>query len=178
MNIYKQLEIEHSKENSHKIISYVGNDPARFDELMQCFFAGISDYRIPQRAAHVVSLTFDNHPNLIFPYLDKMIDLLMEKELMGPLKRNIVRILQFCEINKKNRARVYNRCMALLENPNEEIAVRAFSMAVLYNISQNFADLKPELKSVIEMVLDEPGASPGISSRGRKIRAKLDQDLL
>ncbi len=43
------LLAEHSKAQTDKILAYIGNDSARFDELMQLFFH--DEYRVVQRAA-------------------------------------------------------------------------------------------------------------------------------
>lgn len=159
MNIYHQLETSHSKENSLKIVSYIGNDPLLFKELMDCFFMGTKDYRVPQRAAHVVSLSFQKNPGLIYPYIPRLIPLLQEQDLKGALKRNILRVLQFCEIEESLRGVLYSRAFELLADPKEEIAIRAFAMTVLYNLSAHYPELKNELKTMIEMVLEEPNVS-------------------
>ncbi len=177
MNIFQQLEITHSKENSLKVIDYIGEDQQKFGELMDCFFMQTKDYRVPQRAAHVVSLTFDKRPELLIPYIPKLIQELTRKTLRNSLKRNILRILQFCEIDEKDRGIVYDRTFELMSNPQEEIAVRAFSMTVLYKISQFYPELKPELKSAILYVLEEPCSSPGVRSRGNNLLKKLNQEV-
>jgi hypothetical protein len=144
---------------------------------MDCFFRGADEYRIPQRAAHTVSLTFDKHPDLILPYIPQMVELLQVGDLSGALKRNILHILQFCEIDENFQGILYNRAFELLGNQKEEIAIRAFSMTVLYNITHRFPDLKPELKSLIESVLAESEISAGVRVRGNKILKILESDL-
>lgn len=173
MNIYNQLEQEHSKVNSLRIVAYIGNDPERFDELMNCFFMQTKDYRVPQRAAHALSLVFNAQPQLIYPYRDKLIQSLNDPELKSSLKRNILRILQFTEIDEESMGSVYENCISFLMNPKEEIAIRAFAMVVAYNISNKFPELKPELKTLIEVVREEPKSSPGIQSKCRHILQKL-----
>ena len=177
MNIFQALENTHSKENSIKIIDYIGDDPQKFRELMDCFFMQTKDYRVPQRAAHVVSLTFDKRPELVIPYLPKLIQELTRKELRNSLKRNILRILQFYELEEKDRGIVYDRSFELLTNPQEKIAVRAFAMTVLYNISQFYPELKPELRAAIIYVLEEPESSPGVRSRGNNLLKKLNREI-
>src|SRR5690606_15667769 len=125
------------------------------EELMNCFFIKTNDYRVPQRAAHVVSLSFDQNPELIHPYISRLIECLYDNELRSPLKRNILRILQFCEIPEKEKGKLYHKVFQLLISPDEDIAIRAFAMTVLYKISQDYPDLKPELKTAIQFVLEE-----------------------
>jgi len=177
MDIQAQLKNSHSKENSLKIVQYIGDNPQLFDELMQCFFMQEEGYRVPQRAAHTVSLVFVKQPKLILPYRQKLIEYLGLPEPNSSLKRNILRVLQFTEIEKEWMGNLYSRCYEFLGNPKEEIAIRAFSMTVLYNISQNFPELKPELKTAMEMVLAEPRSSPGIQSRGRAVLKKLYKEI-
>lgn len=177
MNIYNQLETSHSKENSLKIISFIGKDENKFSELMDCFFMETKDYRVPQRAAHVVSLIFDKNPQLIQPYVLQLIKFLYNPELKNSLKRNILRNLQFCEIPQEEMGKLYDRIFQLLTNPNEDIAIRAFAMTVLYQITRFYPELKPELKSTIEFILEEPGCSPGVRSRGRKVLSDLQKEL-
>ncbi|NLN33857.1 MAG: hypothetical protein GX159_09735 [Flavobacteriaceae bacterium] len=177
MNIYKQLENNHSKENSLKIIKYIGKDENRFEELMSCFFIKSKDYRVPQRAAHVVSNCFDQSPELIEPYVPLLIEKLLNPETSNPLKRNILRILRHSEISVDKKAEVYDFVYNLLIDPKEEIAIRAFSMSVLYNLTQDFPELMPELKSTIEFILEKSESSPGIRSRGRLTIIELEKDL-
>lgn len=177
MNIFHRLEKEHSKENSLSIVSYIGNDAERFAELMDCFFAETKDYRVPQRAAHTLSLSFDKNPDLILPYREKLIQNLENKNLKSSLKRNILRVLQFIEIEEEWMGGLYEKCFEFLGNPKEEIAVRAFAMVVLYNISNHFPELKPELKALIESVLEEPQGSPGVRSKANHILKKLYREL-
>lgn len=178
MDIFGQLEKTHSKENSLEIISYIGTDEKKFSELMDCFFMKTQDYRVPQRAAHVVSLSFDKQPELIRPYLDQLIEFLYDPNLKGPLKRNILRILQFSEIPEEHKGKLFKRVYELLENPKEEIAVRAFSMTVLYNICKFYPELKPELEATILFILEEPNCSPGVKSRGNAVLKKIRQQAL
>lgn len=177
MNIFHQLEKEHSKENSLSIVSYIGNDAERFAELMNCFFAETKDYRVPQRAAHALSLTFDKRPDLILPYREKLIQNLEDTNLKSSLKRNILRILQFTKIEEEWMGGLYDNCFQFLGNPKEEIAIRAFSMVILYNISNTFSELKPELKAMIESVLEEYQISPGVRSKANHILKKLYSEL-
>lgn len=178
MNIFFQLEKEHSKENSLSIVSYIGNDAERFHELMNCFFAETKDYRVPQRAAYTLSLCFDKQPDLILPYKEKLIQNLENPNIKSSLKRNILRILQFTEIEEDWMGGLYDKCFEFLANPKEEIAVRAFAMVVLYNISNVFPELKSELKAMIESVLEEPKVSPGVRSKANHILKKLYAEVI
>ena len=176
MDIFQSLENSHSKENIASIIAYIGKDKNRFRDLMDCFFMVTKDYRVPQRAAHAVALIFEKNPDLVKPYIPEFIDLILISETKNAIKRNILRILQKAEIEEKFRGNLYSRLFEILACPNEEIAVRAFSITVLYNITEHHKALKPELKSLIEMVLAEPECSKGVRSRAVKALLKLEKE--
>lgn len=177
MNIFQKLESKHSKENSKEIIAYIGNDETRVQELLNCFFAQTKDYRVPQRAAHVVSILYDRNPDLIKPYIPQFIEKLKEPKLKGSLKRNILRILQHGNVPEDSKGFVYDLVFQWMMDPKEEIAVRAFACTVLYQISQDYFDLKYELKSALDLILEENPLAPGVLSRARKTRELLDREL-
>lgn len=168
MNIKLQLEQEHSKENTLAITDYIGIDKARFAELMDLFFEG--NNRIVQRSSWVVSHVADRHIHLLHPYIEKMVDNL-NNPVHVAVKRNTVRIFQDINIPDELLGKVADRCFTYLDDPKEAVAVRAFSMTVLYNICQKEPELKNELRLVIEEHIEY--GSPGFKSRGKKILKKL-----
>ena len=94
MNIKKQLQITHSKDNSETIARYIGNDPGRFKELLNLFLD--EEYRISQRSAMVLGKCTDVYPELIYPYLEKII-LNLNNDISDAVKRNTIRTEQGLE---------------------------------------------------------------------------------
>lgn len=168
MDIKAALLAEHSKPQAMRIRAYIGSDAERFEELMQCFLS--KEKRLCQRAAWVVSHCAERYPHLIAPHLKTMI-----AELKNPLhmavKRNTVRVLQLVKIPEDLQGELVNICFDFLLDAKEAIAVQAFSMTVLYNITKEQPELKDELRVVIEEMI--PHGSAGIRSRGRKILKNL-----
>ena len=66
------------------------------------------------------------------------------------VKRNTVRILQVVPIPKKFQGTVMNLCFDYIVDPTEKIAVKAFSLTVLRNLSQLYPEIKQELRTIIE----------------------------
>lgn len=168
MNIKQQLEKEHSKANTNLIAAYIGNDKSRFKELMQLFFD--EEYRISQRAAHAVSYCADRYPGLLTPYVGKMIANL-EKNPEVAIRRNTVRLLQNQNVPEEYQGLLVEKCFDYLLSAKETIAVKAFSMTILHNLTKVYPELRSELKLAIEDVL--PHASAGVLNRGKKILAQL-----
>jgi hypothetical protein len=168
MNIRSEILKEHSKKQTIKIAAYVGNNAKRFSELMSIFFK--DEHLITQRSAWVVSYCVQAHPELIKPYLKEIVTYL-QKPVHDAVKRNIVRILQNMEIPKGLRGRLANSCFHLLSSPKEAVAIKVFSMSVLFNLSKTEPGLSNELRIIIEDQL--PYASAGFLSRGKKILNNL-----
>ncbi len=169
MNLEAEILSEHSKRVINRIVDFIGNDPERFAELMKLFFG--NEYRITQRAAWAVSNVFKRYPNMVVPYLDKMLHLLADTQNIA-VKRNTVRILQDLEIPEELCGTAFEVCSRLLISPSETIAVRAFSITVLVNLTIRFPELKNETRVLIEAAIQE-GASAGMLSRANKELKRL-----
>ena len=86
-----------------------------------------------------------------------------------------MRIFNDVAIPEKWQGLAAERAFAFLGSADEPIAVRAFSMTVLFNIGKEQPDLLPELRLMIEDLL--PYGSPGIKSRGRRTIQAIDKLL-
>lgn len=170
MNLENELEKAHSKENAQIIAKYVGKSTSRFAALMQLFFH--NEYRVSQRAAHAVSHCVDRYPALLQPYISRMIEHL-HKDPEVAIKRNTVRLLQKQEIPEESQGFLVEKCFEYLTSAKETIAVKAFSMTILHNLTHVYPELKSELKIVIEDLIQH--ASPGVKNRGKKILSELSK---
>ncbi len=169
MDIRRSLEKGHSKTNTQTIVNYIGSDKVKFSHLMDVYLAG--PYRITQRAAWPMSICAEVHPELIHPYLKKILNFCERPDVHDAVKRNTVRILQFISIPRKHQAQVINLCFKFLQDKKEPIAVRVFAMSVLGDLTLEQPDLKNELVVLIEDEL--PYASAGFTSRARKVLKKI-----
>ncbi len=130
-------------------------------------------YRVVQRAAWIVSICADNHPELIKPWMKKMLLKTQEKNVHDAVKRNVMRILQFIEIPKSVQGLAAEIAFQFLANKNEAIAIRVFSMTVLFRLSEEEPDLKNELRLLIEENM--PYEKTAFKSRGKKILKALSK---
>lgn len=175
LNLFTEVELieellkEHSKRQCDKIVKYIGNDSTKFAHLIEVFLAG--SYRITQRAAWPLSCCVEENSRLINPHLNSVLKFVEKPDASEAVKRNVVRLLQFIEIPKRNQGRVANICFNFFRDKDEAIAVRVFSMTVLANLSKEIPELKNELIPLIEDEL--PFASAGFISRGRKLLKQL-----
>lgn len=169
MNIREALFLEHSKAQSDKIVSYIGSDESRFDELMHLFF--YAESRIAQRAAMAVGWSGLRNPSFLPKYMNKMMDCLAQEGVHDAVKRNILRILQEIAIPEEYEGQLTDICFDLILNPNEPSAIKAFAMTVLSNICQKYPELAQEFCLIIRENWEHE--SPAFKSRGKKILKKF-----
>jgi len=165
MDLRTQILQEYSKTRLAEIAQQVSGDEKRFKELMQLFLN--DEYRVVQRAAWIISMIAEKQPAQVQPYLAAMTERMLVPGLPPAVRRNVVRILQFIDIPESLHGQVMNACFDFLADPNENIAVRCFSMTVLGNLATIYPEIKPELSTILEDQL-EHGASAGFRSRAVK----------
>lgn len=165
MNLREALDREHSKRQTMRIVEYVGDDAERFAELIGIFFE--DEFRYAQRAAWALNYCVERHPGLAGPYLEKLVDLLKEKQAHNAVPRNIARMLQFVEIPENLLGKAYSHCVDLFDDEREPIAVRVFALTVATKIAKREPELINELQMIVKKHL--PHASAGIRSRAREI---------
>jgi hypothetical protein len=165
MDLLKLLRAEHSKRQCDRIVAYIGSDKERFAQLIELFFRG--EYRITQRAAWPLSYCVRQHPQLIARYYRQLLDNLGRKDIHVAVVRNTVRLLQDVSIPKRWHGRVMSACFEFVEDPATPIAVKAFALSILSNLSAEYPEIRGELKTLIESQWEQ--ATPAFRSRARKI---------
>ena len=165
MDLLKLLKYEHSKKQTDRIVAYIGQDKDRFARLIKLFFSG--EYRITQRAAWPLSYCVRRYPELIKPYFKQLLDNLDREDIHVAVIRNTVRLLQDVTIPAKFQGRVMNTCFEFIQAPETPIAVKAFALTVLSNLSADYPEIKGELKLIIEDQWEQ--ATPAFRSRAKAI---------
>lgn len=169
MDIREALLEEHSKSQCKKIVDHIGSNKKRFAELIRLFFG--NEYRVTQRAGWPLSYCVREHPELITPFFGQLIDMLQKPGTHNAVTRNITRLLQDVQIPKRYHGSIMTICFEFISSPNAPIAVKAFSLTVLDNLSKEYPEIAPELKLIIEERWDQE--SPAFKSRAKRILKKL-----
>jgi hypothetical protein len=165
MNIEKALLKEHSKKQCILIVDYIGNNKDRFSTLMELFFN--SGYRITQRASWPMSYCVKKHPGLIRPYFKRLLDNFSNKDIHNAVLRNTVRLLADVEIPKRFHGRIMSICFDFIQLYQVPVAIKVFSLSILHNLSEQYPEIIPELKLLIQEKWDNE--TPAFRSRARKI---------
>lgn len=170
MDLRKEILAENSREHSLYIARWIGNDAARFKQLIQLFLE--DEYRVVQRSAWIMSIAAEKHPELLTPHLPAMVSRMEEPGLPSAVKRNVLRVLQEISLPRELHGAVMNACFHYIEDPKEMIAIKAFSMTVLANLAKEYPDIKNEIRVILEDLLEHDPA-PGIRSRAKKVLGAL-----
>lgn len=143
-------------------------DEKLFEYLFQLVFS--PDQRIAWRSCWIIDHASKDHPELLANKLPKIIDGLLTLTNVS-LKRQFTRILCRYQIPEMYLGVTIDRCFELLL-PSEAIAVRANAMQLLFTITKDIPDLKGELISVIESLIEE-GGSAGFMNRSHRLLRQL-----
>jgi len=123
------------------------------------------------RALYIVDKLCDTHPDWIEPYMPEMIEQLKTETHHGK-KRHLLKLISQNKIHLENSGFLVDYCLRVFTSSGEPVANRVHAMQVLYNISEEEPDLKPELLEIIQQEI-EFHPTPGIRSRGTKLAQKL-----
>jgi len=165
MNIREALLAEHSKRRTLEIVDHIGEDPARFGELMKIFFAG--PYRVTQRAASPINYCAERHPKLIRPFFKRLVAELERADVHDAVRRNILRSLQFVEIPHSLKARLYSLSLKFIADGSQPVAVKVFATTVARKIAESEPVLMNELRLVVTQQL--PHESIAFHKRARGV---------
>ncbi|MGE7775769.1 hypothetical protein ACQKLP_13655 [Chitinophaga sp. NPDC101104] len=172
MTIRSMLLEAHSRAQTEAVAAYIGKSEARLNELIGLFL--YDEYRVVQRAAWPLRLVAEKYPRLVEPHLEAMVRRMDDAGIPVSVKRNVVGILQYVEVPERLHGPVMDVCFRLLEDVEETVAVRAFSMTVLANLAVTYPEIKNEIVLLIEDQLRE-GATPGFVSRAKKTLQALSK---
>ena len=148
MNLRETILAVHSKANCTRIVKWIGSNQQRFDELFTLFLH--DEYRVVQRAGWPISNLVIAHPQLIQKHFAKLLQNIKKPGIHDAVKRNTVRLLQDITIPKRFHGKVMNLCFDYIISPSEKVAVKAFSLTILENFSNQYPEIKQELKTIIE----------------------------
>jgi hypothetical protein len=170
MNIREALKSERSKEQMMRIQAYIGDDKTRFSELMEIFLNDTP--KMMEYAGWALSHCADAHPGLVMPYVKYLVPHARNAPHVA-IVRNIVRVLQFCPLERDDEGPVYDLCWDLAESTKEDIAVRANALSVLARIAESYPDLASEVYALAQGF--QQFESAGLKSRGKRVARQMEE---
>jgi 8-oxo-dGTP diphosphatase len=158
------------KEAEWVAISAIEN-PAVFLKLFEYSYS--ADKKLAFRASWTLTKVCDKFPEIIYPFLSQIVETLNKLDNEGAL-RSFLRIISFSDIGKietRHHGVLADYCFNVLKSGFSSIAVKAYSMDILYSLSVIYPEFVNELSTIITILMED--GSAGITSRGRTILKKL-----
>jgi 8-oxo-dGTP diphosphatase len=146
-------------------------NPAIFIKLFE--YSNSSDKKLAFRASWTLTKVCDKFPELIFPYLPKIVDTLVNIDNESTL-RSFLRILSLTDLEKINAPQhglLADFCFNQLNSGFSAIAIKAYSMEIIYRLALIYPELANELSATINILQTE--GSAGVVARGHIIMKKL-----
>jgi 8-oxo-dGTP diphosphatase len=146
-------------------------NPVIFTKLLEYSFS--ADKKLAFRASWTLTKVCDRFPELIYPYLANIIQRL-ERIDNESTQRSFLRIISlsdFTRISVKNHGILAEYCFKAVKSGFSAIAIKAYSMEILYNLVVIYPELMNELTATINLL--EGDVSAGVIARGRMILKKL-----
>lgn len=162
------LLAEHSKAQTMRIVHWVGQDPAKLACLLDIFMG--DQYRLTQRGAWAVRYVGEAQPELMAPWLPKLVEALARPNAHDAVKRNALNVFEALPIPSHLVEALADAVFPLLENPQEAVAIRCAAMTVLDKICQQVPELSPALLLQIEGM--QTTGSAGLKSRAKRVYRK------
>ncbi len=159
----------HSREHAMAISEFAVQSAKNLKQLMQCFLD--KETRVAQRAAWSVSWAARKKPEMIQPYIKDLVAQLERKDVHPAIIRNSVRVLEAIDIPEAFHGDVMNACFSFIEAPATPVAIKAFSLTTLFNLTKSYPEIKHELRVLIEENMSHETAA--FKSRAKKILPKL-----
>ncbi len=149
----------------------VGNDAKLFKEVLELAYQQTPP--VCMRAARVADLCCERNPELIRPYLVKMV-----KDLPGLQDMAVKRVFMHILIrhswveDEEAMAKLVDTLFKWLLDDAQAVAIKAYAMAILENITKVLPDLKGEMIVVLEETIPF-WDSFALQSGGRRLVKRL-----
>jgi 8-oxo-dGTP diphosphatase len=136
-------------------------------------FSYSKDKKLAFRASWTLSKVFDKYPELMGSDIQRMIGSLESLDNES-VQRSFLRIISMSDLNslsQKLHGILADHCFKMLKSGFSAIAIKAYSMEIIYRLALIYPELANELSSTINMLQGE--GSAGILARGHIILKKL-----
>jgi len=175
MELEALLRSEHSRRVTDEVVGWAGERPSlgkdRFGRVMKLVLG--KDALLAQRASAAIGPVAEQWPELVEPYLPRLVDCLGRETLHVAVHRNALRALQAFEIPEEIGGAVVDVCIRMLEDPTQPVALKAYSVTIFARLSRAHPELQQELKQLLKWSLRrKPTAA--LEVRARRALAELD----
>jgi 8-oxo-dGTP diphosphatase len=136
-------------------------------------FTSDHDPRIVFRSSWALTKVCEQAPDLFLPLLPVVVDKLFTVN-NGSAERSFLKILTLTgtsSLDEDKAGLLVDYCFSMLRSPVSAIAIKAYSMDVLHEISTRYPELTHELAAILSMLPED--VSAGIKAKSRALIKKL-----
>jgi 8-oxo-dGTP diphosphatase len=147
------------------------DNPVIFRKLLEYSFS--SDKKLAFHSSWALSKVCDKYPESIYPFLHEIVVSLVKLDNESA-ERSFLRILSLTDMERvspKDHGILADHCFSALKSGFTAIAIKAYSMEILYRLATIYPELANEISATIHMLQGE--GSAGIIARGLLILKKL-----
>jgi 8-oxo-dGTP diphosphatase len=153
------------------LAAYATENPAFFLKLYKYSFS--SDKQLAFKASWCLTKVCDVYPEGFYTYLPEIVETIGSIDNESVL-RSLLRIISMSNIDKLGESYhglLADFCLSRLNSRDSAVAIKIYSMEIVYRLSLLYPELANELAASIRVIMED--GSAGITSRGRKTLKKL-----
>ncbi|WP_066627850.1 hypothetical protein [Labilibacter marinus] len=163
-----KVEECNSKHSALFLGDYIAKNPEHITVLIQ-LMAEMKQHK-HWKAAWILDHVYQENHALIPPYIDDMMAMFSQSST-GSILRITGKLLSFHDITNRVDGNFINRCFDLIISPQTPVAIKVHAMQLAFNISEEYPELKPELKIILQDQLSL--GTGGFKSRAKKLIKEL-----
>ena len=148
-------------------------NPVLFSKLLEYSYS--HDKKLAFRASWTISKVCDKFPAIILPHLDEIVKSLPKSDNESVI-RSFLRILSLNDLEKLSSSQhglLADYCFTSLADVDSAVAIKAYSMEILYKLALIYPELGNELAISIRILMEN--GSAGIVARGNMILKKISE---
>ena len=155
-------------------VKAIEESPGSFRDVLDLCF--IEKYPLSMRAARVAQLYLEKYHEVVYPYLEEIIEKILQTKIDG-VRRNFLKVIaDFVDVEKITEPGILvNACFAWLLDGNMTPGTKIHAMNIIYKMGLKEPDLLKELASSIEIIMDESDIS--MKTCGRKMLKRISWQL-
>lgn len=165
------LENTHGRKEAEWLAELAAEKKDVLSRLINFSFS--ADNKLSSKASWSLSKVHDKHPETLAPFITMIIESLdrLENESVRRSFMKIISLSDITVLTRKNQGILADYCFRMLRSGFSSIAVKAYSMEIIYRLAQVYPEITGELAATINMLQDEKSA--GILAKGRIILKRL-----
>jgi 8-oxo-dGTP diphosphatase len=157
--------------NAEWVATSAIDNPAIFRKMLEYSYS--DDRKLAFHASWILTKVCDKYPELLDPFLPEIVEKLGKIDNESA-QRSFLRIISLSDIKKistKHHGLLADHCFTELRSGLSAIAIKAYSMEILYKLAVIYPELANELSATINLLQGE--GSAGIIARGKAVMKKL-----